>query len=78
MACYQKVENFAHIVLADDGTKDMVSIDFSSGESLDQLVIRLYQLFKKLNLKINLSVDGYYSSAGISLDTCGQRISRGD
>ena len=78
MACYQKVENFAHIVLADDGTKDMVSIDFSSDESLDQLVIRLYQLFKKLNLKINLSVDGYYSSAGISLDTCGQRISRGD
>ena len=78
MACYQKVENFTHIVLADDGTKDMVSIDFSSDESLDQLVIRLYQLFKKLNLKINLSVDGYYSSAGISLDTCGKTKSRGD
>ena len=78
MACYQKVENFTHIVLADDGTKDMVSIDFSPDESLDQLVIRLYQLFNKLNLKINLSVDGYYSSAGISLDTCGQTISRGD
>jgi len=77
MACYQQVEGFEHIVLADDGTKDMVSIDFSAGESLDQLVIRLYQLFKDLDLTINLSVDSYSGSTGISLNTCKGR-SKGD
>jgi hypothetical protein len=82
MACYQQVENFEHIVLADDGTKDMVSIDFSAGESetrepLDQLVIRLYRLFKDLDLTINLSVDSYSGSTGISLNTCKGR-SKGD
>ena len=77
MACYQQKEKFQYIVLSDDSTKDMVSINFSPKESLDQLVIRLYQLFKNLDLTINLSVDGYYSSTGISLNTCKTK-SRGD
>lgn len=67
LSCYQNHEGFPFIVLSNDDTKSMVAIEFDKGESQGDVMLRCFDIFTKLNIKINLAVDEKFKSTGITL-----------
>jgi hypothetical protein len=67
LSCYQRKEKFPYIVLSNDKNKNMIAIDFAEGESQGDVMRRMFDLFVRLNIKINLAVDEKMKSTGLTL-----------
>jgi hypothetical protein len=68
VVCYQRKEGFPYIVYMSDKTKNMVALEFVDGVSASEDLLMVYDALTRLNATINLSVDSFMKSIGISID----------